>query len=126
VNSPEHLAQRFFDLVRERDRAGIAALLHPQITLSAQTIADDFVGREDVMQRFYDTVFAWTLYDAFADRIEHLDDDTVRATGRLRWMSNGHLHDVGAVWKLTFRDGQLFRLSSSTLADSRSAQLSTA
>jgi hypothetical protein len=78
------------------------------------------------MQRFYDTVFDWTLYEAFAIDYQQVDDDTVRATGRLRWMSNGHLHDVGAVWKLTFRDGQLFRLSSSTLADSRSAELSPA
>lgn len=117
MNSSEQLARRFFDLVRERDKAGIAALLHPHVTLSAQTIVDNFVGREDVMQRFYDTVFAWTLYDAFASEYQQLADDTVRAAGRLRWMSNGHLHDIGAVWKLTFRDGQLFRLSSSTLAD---------
>jgi hypothetical protein len=117
VNSSERLARRFFELVHDRERDAIEALLHPQITFSAHTIVRDFAGREDVMRGFYDTVFAWTLYDAFASHFEQLDDDTVRVTGRLRWMNNGELHDIASSWTLTFQDGQLRRFTFSTLND---------
>lgn len=122
MDSPEHLAQRFFALVQDRDRAGIAALLHPQVTFSVQAVAEDFDGREDVMERFYDTVFAWTLYDAFPTDFEQLTDGTVRVTGRLRWMNNGHLRDVPAVWTLAFQDGHLFQLTSTTVNEPKWAE----
>ena len=117
VDSPERLAERFFAVVQDRDRAAIAALLHPQVSFAAKTIASDFEGREDVLKRFYDTVFAWTLYDAFATDFEQLSNDTVRVRGRLRWMNNGHLRDVAAIWTLTFEGGQLSRLSSETITE---------
>ncbi len=118
VDSSEHLARRFSDLVHERDRTGLAALLHPQVIFTVQTIPGEFAGRADVLERFYNTVFAWTLYDAFATDYTQLADGTVCATGRLRWMSNGDLHEASAIWKLTFRDGKLFRLSNIPIVDS--------
>ena len=116
MNSPERLAERFFAVVHDRDRTAIAALLHPEVSFAAKTIAGDFEGREDVLERFYDKVFAWTLYDAFATDFDRLSDDSVRVRGRLRWMNNGDLHDVAAIWTLTFQDGKLSSLTSETIA----------
>ena len=116
MNSPERLAERFFAVVQDRDRTAIAALLHPEVSFAAKTIAGDFEGREDVLERFYDTVFAWTLYDPFATDFDRLSNDSVRVRGRLRWMNNGDLHDVAAIWTLTFQDGKLSSLTSETIA----------
>ena len=109
--STEDLARRFFSLVEARDRRGLAELLHPEVHFTPFTPSVDYHGRSEVMDHFYDTVFAWTVYEAFATQFSLEADGTVLAEGRLRWMSNGHLSDVNARWVLHFKDGLLYRLS---------------
>jgi hypothetical protein len=114
TGSPEQLARRFFNLVEDRNQAALARFLHPDVSFSALTVPGDFTGRDDVMSRFYGTVFAWPLYDVYANNFRRVSDDIVTARGRLRWMNDGQLRDAPAAWTLRFKDGQLYRLSSST------------
>ena len=112
MESSEVLAKRFFALVEARDHRDLAEFLHPQVVFSALTLPGVYTGRNDVMTRFYGTVYGWPLYDVYANVFEELPGHRVRASGRLRWMTDGQLRDVAAVWTLSFQEGRLFRLTS--------------
>jgi ketosteroid isomerase-like protein len=109
--STEDLARRFFSLVESRDQRGLAELLHPDVDFVPLTVSDAYRGRTDVIDRFYGTVFSWTVYEASASRFVPMSEDTVHAEGRLRWMSNGDLRDVNASWTLQFVGGRLVKLA---------------
>jgi len=112
VESPETLARLFFSLVESRNRREIAALLHADVIFEPLTMPGVHEGRSNVMNDFYETVYSWPLYEVYATTFEPQDENTVLAHGRLRWMSNGQLRDSSAVWRMTFRDGHLYRLAS--------------
>ena len=120
---PERLAERFFDLVAERDRDALADLLHPDVIFSSVTMDDDFSGREDVLERFYDQVFSWLTYEVTTTSVGVYSDTAALAEGRIQWMNNGSLRDSPVVWLLDFRDDQLYRLIST---DSRERTLRAA
>jgi ketosteroid isomerase-like protein len=108
------LARRFFALVENRDRRGLEELLHPDVAFVPLTLPGGYRGAREVVDRFYGTVFSWTVYEAFANRFVPTADDTVRADGRVRWMSNGELRDVNATWTLRFDGGKLVSLTASS------------
>ena len=112
MERPETLARLFFTLVADRNRVDLAALLHPDVVFQPLSIPGVHEGRDNVMNSFYETVYSWPLYDVYATTFEHHDENTVLTRGRLRWMSNGQLHDSHAVWTITFQDGYLYRLTS--------------
>lgn len=126
MESTENLARLFFTLVAERNRAELAELLHADVVFEPLTIPGVHQGRDNVMNDFYETVYSWPLYDPYATTFEQQEENTVLARGRLRWMSNGQLHDSHAVWTLSFRNGQLYRLQSGQPSDHDTPQTSPA
>jgi hypothetical protein len=109
--SPEELARRFFAVVSERNLRRLEQLLHPEVEFLPITLAEGYRGREAVINDFYGTVFRWPLYEVEAISFERASGESVHVSGRLRWMSNGHLSDTHAAWTLTFKDGQLHTLN---------------